>query len=71
MPHPDEAKASLASPAMTNAQYVEAKGMHCPFCNASDIEGGSIDIDAGYATQDVSCHDCQRAWTDRYQLIGY
>lgn len=55
----------------TDEEYVATGGCHCPSCGSTNIDGHSVDIDAGYATQDVSCHDCDAEWTDQYKLIGY
>ncbi len=40
----------------------------CPVCDSDDIEGGSVEIDAGGATQEVSCKECDTEWTDIYKL---
>lgn len=40
----------------------------CPFCGATDIEGGSIDVDGGYCSQRVHCVSCRRHWLDCYTL---
>ena len=40
----------------------------CPYCGKDDIEGGSIEIDAGGASQEVSCLVCDEEWTDQYTL---
>lgn len=50
--------------------YVKNKGMKCPFCGKSSIEGSSIEIDGGIAWQDVYCTDCEAEWTDLYTLTG-
>jgi transposase-like protein len=71
MAHTDEATASSSSKAMTERQYVRSKGLRCPFCKSSDIEGTGVDVDAGFATQDIRCNDCERCWTDHYRLSGY
>jgi len=40
----------------------------CLNCDSDNIEGGSVDVDAGGATQDISCNDCGSSWTDLYVL---
>jgi len=40
------------------------------FCGSPDIEGGSVDIDSGGASQRVSCSACGRYWFDLYELVG-
>jgi hypothetical protein len=57
--------------AMSDMEYVEKGGCTCPFCGSDDIEGGSFNADAGYATQETSCNECDRSWEDQYTLTGY
>lgn len=70
----DEAKAiidaAIKEP-MTSAEYVSKKGVQCPVCRDTDIEGGPIEIDAGRAYQDIRCMVCGAYWTDTYELTGY
>lgn len=40
----------------------------CPFCYSGDIEGGSVNIDARKAEQQVACNLCDKEWVDTYQL---
>jgi transcription elongation factor Elf1 len=42
---------------------------NCPFCHSGQIEGGSVEIDAGGAWQEVSCVECGEQWVDIYKLI--
>lgn len=56
---------------MSDQEYVEKGGCTCPFCGSDDIEGGPFNADAGYATQEVSCNECDRSWEDQYKLTGY
>ena len=46
-----------------------ADSSHCPFCKSSDIEGGSVDVDAGGAWQEVGCNACGKSWNDFYRLV--
>jgi hypothetical protein len=50
--------------------YVTGGGNHCPFCNDEDISGSSVEIDSGYAWQEVDCSACGRSWHDLYTLTG-
>ena len=52
-------------------KHIASGGILCPFCGSSDIEGGSVELDAGYATQDVVCLKCEREWQDLYILAGF
>ncbi len=56
---------------LSDAEYVEKGGCTCPFCGSDDIEGGSFNAGAGYATQEVSCNECDKSWEDQYTLTGY
>lgn len=56
---------------MTNEEYVSSGGCCCPFCRSQDIEGDSVDIDAGGASQRCWCKDCDRWWVDSYVLTNY
>ncbi len=51
--------------------YLEHRGVRCPFCHSQDIEGASVKIDAGSASQDITClnKSCGRYWTDIYRLV--
>ena len=48
--------------------YLEKYGVRCLNCGSYDIEGGSIIVDSGGASQDVSCTKCWSTWTDCYVL---
>ena len=72
MAHRNEAKASPAPQALTVPQYVQRKGLHCPFCLSPEIEAtSSVEVDGGTATQDIHCLDCAQSWTDVDHLVGY
>ena len=49
-------------------EYLEQRGLACPFCGSWDIEGVSMDFDAGEIAQRISCHKCSERWTDVYKL---
>jgi len=51
--------------------YVRLGGTHCPFCDSEDITGAEVNIDAGTASQEVSCNSCDEEWHDLYQLEGF
>lgn len=50
--------------------YLEKRGLACPCCGSWDIEGGSLDFEAGEIVQEVSCHECSAQWTDIYKLAA-
>ena len=51
-------------------EYLEQRGLACPFCGSRDIEGGSMDFEAGEIAQRISCLACNEQWTDVYQLVA-
>jgi len=51
-------------------KYLEHHGLACPFCGSWDIEGGSMDFEAGEIIQGISCHECNERWTDVYKLVA-
>lgn len=57
--------------AMSQQQYIAHKGLKCPFCGGSEIEGAEVNIDEGGAYQEVSCLDCNAVWSDNYDLVRY
>lgn len=50
--------------------YIKAGGAKCIVCPGTNIEGGSVEIDAGGASQSVHCTDCGASWVDEYTLSG-
>jgi hypothetical protein len=40
----------------------------CPFCEERHIEGESVDVEVGGATQECSCPHCGAQWRDCYDL---
>lgn len=50
-------------------KYVAQGGVRCPVCNSENIEGSSIEVDAGGAYQEMTCTDCGEEWQDVYRLI--
>jgi len=51
-------------------QYVRNGGVGCPFCGSDNLDGGSVEIDAGGASQFLACLDCGQSWDDQYALCG-
>ena len=52
-------------------KYLASGGGNCPVCGKHNLEGESVDIDGGSATQEMYCTDCESSWTDMYTLTGY
>lgn len=57
--------------AMSPEQYASEGGARCPICRSQDIEGGSVDILAGAACQEIGCNNCDATWVDIYRLVNY
>ena len=53
------------------AKYIKI-GSRCPYCNSDNlnVEVAKSDYDGVRIYQNVSCCDCEKGWTDIYQLIG-
>ncbi len=49
--------------------HIKGKGLSCPFCGSSSIQGGFIEIEAGKAFQRMGCTECEAEWQDVYELI--
>ena len=56
---------------MSPIMYAAKAGIVCPVCAGDEIEGGSFDISAGIAQQEVRCVNCGSSWMDTFRLIGY
>ena len=52
------------------AEYLDQGGVICPYCESLNIEGDSVEVDAGGSTQVVTCADCGASWYDCYTLTG-
>lgn len=49
--------------------YIQGGAIVCPFCGSEDIGGRAVEVEAGTATQGVSCHACRKYWTDIYKIV--
>lgn len=56
---------------MSQRAYVKAEGGVCPACGSDQIEGESVDIEAGGASQGMRCTECGAFWIDCYELTEY
>ena len=57
---------------ITNKEYVDYGGNHCPVCLSSDIRSAAqMQHDATNCWQDCKCDNCDAEWTDEYNLTGY
>lgn len=50
--------------------YLDGEGDACPYCNATDISGGPLEVDGGVVTQTMRCYSCDENWIDVYSLVG-
>ena len=48
-------------------RYLKASH-RCPHCKSEDIEGDTVEVNEGEATQRVICCNCNQDWTDIYTL---
>lgn len=51
-------------------KYIAQGGVRCPYCGSEDLDGGSVQIDRGTASQDITCLDCGKEWEDTYVLVN-
>jgi len=63
---------------MTQGEFLETHGdvcpnKDCPGRNKDElgVEGDFVEIDGGYAKQEMSCAWCGATWTAWYELEGY
>ena len=49
--------------------HIKGKGLSCPFCGTSSIQGSFIEIETGKAFQQMGCTECGAEWQDVYKLI--
>ena len=50
-------------------EYFEKNGTACPFCDSADIYAdAAANVDAGEATQEITCAECGAEWKDVYVL---
>lgn len=55
---------------MTEEQYLEWGGLHCPVCHSTNIDAERIEPDADGASCKVTCFSCDSIWLDVYKLAG-
>lgn len=53
-------------------EYLEHKGVRCPFCMSDDITTtGPAHINSfGNQQQGCKCLNCKATWDDEYSLVG-
>ena len=39
--------------------HIKQKGLSCPLCGSSSIQGGFMEIDTGKAFQKMTCAECE------------
>ena len=78
LPHPDLDKAeSLVIPCPDCSQITKAirkkylaQPSACPWCGGAIQADAALDVDeAGVATQEIDCPECNRRWCDLYRLF--
>jgi len=50
--------------------YIDSEGTTCPYCEATDITGRSLEVDGCVVTQTIDCENCHEQWIDVYRLVG-
>ena len=63
-----KAKGKMSLTEEAKKRYLEESGVNCPFCGSSQIEGASVEINAGSAYQPIGCLQCDKRWNDVYTL---
>jgi len=56
---------------MGDVEYRLRSGNKCPVCGELDIEGGFVEIDGAYGSQQCCCSACSHTWVDHYKLQGF
>ncbi|RLI55225.1 MAG: hypothetical protein DRP09_10445 [Candidatus Thorarchaeota archaeon] len=53
-------------------RYIEGNGLHCPWCESTDITADSLTPhDCGRdAHSNCECNNCGKRWIDHYTLTG-
>ena len=51
-------------------RYKRRGGGYCPFCESTDILGGSLDFIGGRIEQRITCQECGEHWWNIYRIIG-
>lgn len=49
-------------------EYVKEGGGYCPYCRSTQVEGDSVDFEAGGIYQPMGCNACGETWVDCYHL---
>lgn len=66
-----ESTTDVAAEEDAQGKYVRMGGTQCPFCSSTEITGNEVNIDAGTASQEISCSVCDKEWVDLYDLVGF
>jgi hypothetical protein len=56
---------------LSNDEYANDKGQHCPACGSDAISGGDNDYTDEFCFVELYCGDCESSWVDTYVLKGY
>lgn len=52
------------------SKYIKDKGVHCLYCESSELVVGSFEVDGGEVLQRVVCTACKKCWHDIYTLTS-
>ena len=61
----------MSSPVKSQEQYIQDRGINCPFCNSTEILSEALQVSGITAWADVTCHACKKTWTDLFTLTGF
>jgi hypothetical protein len=66
---------------LTNQEYVDQKGVVCPYCRDRHVlngdyeedeeDGVELNVNCEYGYRKIICSTCGKRWKDIYRLVGY
>ncbi len=49
-------------------KYLESPYL-CPYCGSDEVSRGKVSADVNWAVQNISCRQCKKRWTNKYELV--
>lgn len=59
---------------MTVEDYNGLEGLHCPYCESTNISAFRIDQDDNIIYRDHRCNVCKKGWTEYFtvtEIVGW
>ena len=56
---------------MKEEEFVARNGGVCRHCHSDDVEPGSLLMEDGYVSRELTCNICNETTTEQYTLAGY